>query len=61
MRLGHEKITCKFCEGICIKNGYQENGKQRYKCKHCHRKQQADYSYQAYIPITITVQYSILS
>ena len=30
--------------------GYQENGKQRYKCKHCHRKQQADYSYQAYIP-----------
>ncbi|WP_418695478.1 transposase-like zinc-binding domain-containing protein [Alistipes communis] len=54
-------MTCKFCEGICIKNGYQENGKQRYKCKHCHRKQQADYSYQAYIPITITVQYSILS
>ena len=43
-------MTCKFCGGTCIKNGYQENGKQRYKCKHCHRKQQADYSYQAYIP-----------
>ena len=43
-------MTCKFCGGACIKNGYQENGKQRYKCKHCHRKQQADYSYQAYIP-----------
>ena len=43
-------MTCKFCGGTCIKNGYQENGKQRYKCKYCHRKQQADYSYQAYIP-----------
>ena len=43
-------MTCKFCGGTCIKNGYQANGKQRYKCKHCHRKQQADYSYQAYIP-----------
>ena len=43
-------MTCKFCGGTCIKNGYQKNGKQRYKCKHCHRKQQADYSYQAYIP-----------
>ena len=43
-------MTCKFCGGTCIKNGHQENGKQRYKCKHCHRKQQVDYSYQAYIP-----------
>ena len=43
-------MTCKFCGGTCIKNGYQANGKQRYKCKYCHRKQQADYSYQAYIP-----------
>ncbi|WP_418164972.1 MULTISPECIES: transposase-like zinc-binding domain-containing protein [Alistipes] len=25
-------MTCKFCGGTCIKNGYQANGKQRYKC-----------------------------
>lgn len=43
-----KKMTCKFCRGTCIKNGYQANGKQRYKCKHCHRKQQALYSYNAY-------------
>ena len=48
--LGHEKMVCKFCGGTCVKNGYQDNGKQRYQCKHCHKKQQADYSYHAYIP-----------
>lgn len=31
-----------------VKNGRQNNGRQRYKCKSCHRKQQALYSYNAY-------------
>lgn len=43
-------MVCKFCGGNCIRNGYQNNGKQRFKCKNCHKKQQDDYSYQAYIP-----------
>ena len=45
-----QKMTCKFCGGTCVKDGTQSNGRQRYKCKSCHRKQQADHSYQAYIP-----------
>ena len=31
-----------------VKDGRQNNGRQRYKCKSCHRKQQALYSYNAY-------------
>ncbi len=41
-------MTCKFCGGYCVKNGYQRNGKQRLKCKNCHKKQQEEYSYFAY-------------
>ncbi len=31
-----------------MKNGFQSNGKQRYRCFSCKRKQQAYYSYKAY-------------
>ncbi|TXG35610.1 IS1 family transposase [Seonamhaeicola maritimus] len=41
-------MECRYCKGVCIKNGLQSNGKQRYKCNHCHRSQQLCYSYQAY-------------
>ena len=34
----------------CKKDGYQANGTQRYECKHCHRKQQEGYTYNAYSP-----------
>ena len=41
-------MECKYCGGTCVKDGTQGNGRQRYKCKSCHRKQQALYSYNAY-------------
>lgn len=42
------KIKCNFCSGTCIKNGFQSNGTQRYKCSVCKRRQQSDYCYNAY-------------
>ena len=41
-------MECKYCGGICVKDGTQSNSRQRYECKSCHRKQQALYSYNAY-------------
>lgn len=43
-------MICKFCGHECKKDGYQANGTQRYECKHCHRKQQEGYIYNAYSP-----------
>ena len=43
-------MTCKFCGHECKKDGHQANGTQRYQCKHCHRKQQEKYTYNAYSP-----------
>lgn len=43
-------MICKFCGHECKKDGHQANGIQRYECKHCHRKQQEEYSYNAYSP-----------
>jgi IS1 family transposase/transposase-like protein len=40
-------MICKYCGGDCVKNGYQLNGKQRFRCKDCHRKQQSYYEYHA--------------
>jgi insertion element IS1 protein InsB len=40
-------ITCKYCNGSCIKDGYQKNGQQRYKCRLCEKKQQSTYRNQA--------------
>ncbi|MFW0739972.1 IS1 family transposase [Flavobacterium sp. T12S277] len=42
------KIKCSFCNGKCIKNGFQSNGNQRYKCCVCQKRQQSDYGYNAY-------------
>ncbi|WKL48420.1 IS1-like element transposase [Flavobacterium pectinovorum] len=41
------KIKCNFCNGKCIKNGFQSNGNQRYKCRVCQKRQQSDYTYNA--------------
>lgn len=43
-------MICKFCKGKCVKDGFQKNGCQRYKCKYCKRKQQRGYKYHAYDP-----------
>ena len=32
----------------CIKNGFQSNGNQRYKCTICQKRQQINYRYNAY-------------
>lgn len=44
------KMRCKRCYSPCIKNGFQANGKQRYKCKVCKQNQQSLYRYKAYLP-----------
>jgi len=41
------KIECNFCNGKCIKNGFQINGSQRYKCTICRKGQQKEYNYKA--------------
>ena len=43
-------MICKFCKGKCVKDGFQKNGCQRYKCKKCKKKQQKGYKYHAYAP-----------
>lgn len=43
-------MVCKYCGGNCVKDGHQANGKQRYKCVHCRKKQQELYTYNAYDP-----------
>ncbi|MBE1615180.1 IS1 family transposase [Flavobacterium sp. SaA2.13] len=44
------EINCRFCKEKCIKNGFQSNGRQRYKCSICKRKQQNSYLYNACKP-----------
>jgi len=41
-------VICKHCQGKCVKNGRQRNGRVRYKCTICHKKQQEEYVYNAY-------------
>ncbi len=41
-------MNCKKCNNICVKNGYQTNGTQRYYCKSCKLSQQNNYVYKAY-------------
>lgn len=43
-------MNCKRCNGKCIKNGFQANGKQRFYCKTCQLSQQESYIYFAYKP-----------
>ncbi|GGG25116.1 IS1 family transposase [Dokdonia pacifica] len=42
-----EKIHCPKCNGISVKNGFQ-NKTQRYKCKVCNKRFQVSYTYKAY-------------
>jgi insertion element IS1 protein InsB len=41
-------MDCKYCSKPCCKCGKQSNGKQKYRCKHCLKYQQASYIHQAY-------------
>ncbi len=41
-------MNCNKCGRVCIKNGFQKNGRQRYYCKICELNQQKVYVYQAY-------------
>jgi insertion element IS1 protein InsB len=41
-------MKCNFCHSKCIKNGFQSNGNQRCKCSVCQKRQQSDYTYNAY-------------
>ncbi|WP_408074297.1 IS1 family transposase [Flavobacterium rhizophilum] len=45
-------MECNFCNGKCIKNGFQINGSQRYKCTICRKGQQNKYNYNACKPST---------
>ncbi|MBC5834518.1 IS1 family transposase [Flavobacterium sp. F372] len=42
------EIRCNYCNEKCIKNGFQSNGNQRYKCSFCRKRQQSNYTYNAY-------------
>lgn len=53
-------MTCKYCSGDIIKNGFQCNGNQRYKCKKCRRSQQRNYHYNAYLIETDLKIYKLL-
>ena len=41
-------MICKYCKKECVKDGFQKNGRQRYKCKKCNKKQQSEYKYHTY-------------
>lgn len=45
-------MKCNFCGNTCVKDGHQSDGTQRYRCQHCHKRQQATYQYNAYSPDT---------
>ncbi len=42
-----EKMKCKKCNQICVKNGKSGNGEQRYYCVLCKKSYQGNYIYQA--------------
>lgn len=42
------KIKCNFYNGECIKNEFQSNGNQHYKCCVCQKRQQINYRNDAY-------------
>ncbi|MCW8937631.1 MAG: IS1 family transposase [Flavobacteriales bacterium] len=45
-----EKMKCKKCNQICVKNGKTKSGEQRYYCVLCEKSQQINYTYQACKP-----------
>ena len=42
-------MNCNYCKNTCVKKGIR-NGKQRYKCKTCHKYQLEYYVYSIYNP-----------
>lgn len=42
-------MKCQYCKSVCVKNGKQKSGVQKYRCKICRKYQQEDYQYQAKI------------
>lgn len=38
-------IKCQYCQGYCVKNGFQLSGTQKYRCKICKKYQQENYLY----------------
>ncbi|WP_040278290.1 IS1 family transposase [Psychroserpens damuponensis] len=53
-------MKCNCCKSLCIKNGFQSNGKQRYYCKSCNKHQQENYRYKAYLPKTNLLIYKLV-
>jgi IS1 family transposase/transposase-like protein len=45
-----DKMKCKTCSQICVKNGKSGSGEQRYFCSLCKRSYQSNYVYQACKP-----------
>ena len=44
-------IECRYCQSKdLVKNGHSENGTQRYRCNHCRRSFQQEYTYAAWLP-----------
>lgn len=41
-------MNCPNCKNKAVKAGRQTDGTQRYKCKHCGKSFQENYSYKAY-------------
>ncbi len=50
-------VKYKIGKNKCVKNGFQNNGKQRYYCKSCKISHQKSYSYKS----CIAKSYSFLS
>lgn len=47
----YNKIICRHCgSDDLVKNGHSENQTQRYRCKHCKKSFQTEYSYNAWNP-----------
>jgi insertion element IS1 protein InsB len=40
-------MKCIHCESLCVKKGFQKNGKQKYRCSGCKKYQQLRYTYKA--------------
>ncbi|WP_282124702.1 IS1 family transposase [Algibacter mikhailovii] len=53
-------MKCRYCNNECVKNGFQLNGIQRYKCNNCKRSQQKNYYYKAYLIETDLKIYKLL-
>jgi IS1 family transposase/transposase-like protein len=42
-------MKCNYCNSVCVKNGRQKSGVQKFRCKNCKKYQQENYKYQARI------------